>query len=173
MTFDEDDEYTYVPGKGRVRKSHQLLEAFGTVDELNSLIGYAAAVIKEADIYTYLQRVQECLFNIGSYLAVRNRPLDTVVKGLEELRAWSKGLDQGLPPLKRFIYPTGSPEACLLHFCRAVSRRAEREVVRLSELENVDKIVVSYLNMLSTFLFTAARTLNYRRGFKDEEWAPV
>jgi cob(I)alamin adenosyltransferase len=173
MTFEKDDEYTYVPGRGRVRKSLQVLEAFGTIDELNSLVGYAAAVIKETDINTYLKRVQECLFNIGSYLAVRNHPLDTVAKGLDELRIWSEGLKQGLPPLRRFIYPAGSVEACLLHLCRAVARRAEREVVRLTELEEVDKVVVSYLNMLSTFLFIAARALNFRRGFSDEEWVSV
>jgi cob(I)alamin adenosyltransferase len=157
-------------GLGRAFRCWKLL---GLLMSLTPLWAMRRAVIKETDINTYLKRVQECLFNIGSYLAVRNHPLDTVAKGLDELRIWSEGLKQSLPPLRRFIYPAGSVEACLLHLCRAVARRAEREVVRLTELEEVDKVVVSYLNMLSTFLFIAARALNFRRGFSDEEWVSV
>ncbi|MEM0349208.1 MAG: cob(I)yrinic acid a,c-diamide adenosyltransferase [Candidatus Caldarchaeum sp.] len=169
MSGKRDDE-TFLPGRGEVRKSHPLLEALGAVDELSAFVGVARSLTEDEELRKALKTVQEALFNIGSYLAVPNRPLDRVRLCMEELKTFEKLMESRLPALTRFIYPGGAEAAAFMNVCRAVARRAERTIVKLSETMEVDPLTISFLNFLSKFFFTAARYINHLSGVADEEW---
>ncbi|UCC82688.1 MAG: cob(I)yrinic acid a,c-diamide adenosyltransferase, partial [Gemmatimonadota bacterium] len=91
---------------------------------------------------------------------------------VEVLEGWIDKLDEELTPLKAFVLPGGSEVAATLHLARSVCRRAERRVVRLANQEEVEPVVIKYLNRLSDFLFTFARAVNARQGVADVEWHP-
>ncbi|MDW8063907.1 MAG: cob(I)yrinic acid a,c-diamide adenosyltransferase [Candidatus Caldarchaeum sp.] len=165
-----DEGETYLPRLGKVRKSHPRVEAFGAVDELSCFVGLARTAIKDQQIDAVLKKIQESLFHVGSYLALENHPLDRVGAIREELEEFAKRVESSLPLLTRFIYPSGVVGSSLLHVCRAVSRRAERAVVKLAEVEEVDPEVISYLNYLSKFFFTLARHVNISSGGSEEHW---
>ncbi len=169
-------------GGGRVPKDHHRVSAYGTVDELNASVGMAVAEVADAEIRERLGRIQHDLFAVGALLAAfppqedRPRP-----KGLPELprervaemEAWMDAADGELDPLRAFILPGGSPGAAALHLARTVCRRAERAVVHLAALEQVEDGIVMYLNRLSDLLFTFARLENHRAGTRDVEWRKV
>lgn len=170
MSSSNDEFRTFLPRVGRVKKSHPRVEAFGCVDELSCFVGLARAVVGDEEVRDALKKVQDGLFHVGSYLALLNHPLDRVAVVMEVLKELENVMNARLQPLNRFIYPSGVYGATLLHVCRAVARRAERTVVRLGEVENVDPLVVSFLNYLSKFFFTAARYVNMKHGGVEEEW---
>lgn len=169
-------------GGGRVCKDHPRVTAYGTVDELNAGVGVAVAVVTDAEIRERLECIQHDLFALGALLATvpaqegRPRP-----KGLPELptgrvtemERWMDAAEGELPPLRAFILPGGTPGAAGLHLARTVCRRAERAVVHLGTLEQVDEGIVVYLNRLSDLLFTFARLENRRAGRGDVEWQKV
>jgi cob(I)alamin adenosyltransferase len=152
-----------------VSKSDRRVEAYGCVDETNACVGLARAnLAADPELDAMLGRVQNELFDLGADLATPAKPdeaegsklriLDSQVERLErEIDA----LNERLPPLKSFILPGGTPAAAALHLARTVSRRAEREAVRLVEAgEPVSGPAMRYLNRLSDFLFVAARWAN-------------
>jgi len=152
-----------------VSKSDGRVEAYGCVDETNACVGLARVhLTADPELDAMLGRVQNELFDLGADLATPARPdeaegsklriLDSQVERLErEIDA----LNERLPPLKSFILPGGTPAAAALHLARTVSRRAEREAVRLAETgEPVSGPAMRYLNRLSDFLFVAARWAN-------------
>ena len=157
----------------RVLKSHVRVETYGTIDELNSLIGAAVARIKkqESGIKKELEKIQHDLFAIGSALAT---PHAMPVIGLETRPAdFEKLIDEmtaKLPELKNFILPGGSIAGSLLHVARTVARRAERKIVALVQKEDVDTAIVIYLNRLSDLLFTMARFVNHLEKQKETVW---
>jgi cob(I)alamin adenosyltransferase len=169
-------------GGGRVSKDHHRVAAYGTVDELNAGVGVAVAAVADAEIRERLACIQHDLFAVGAVLATvppqedRPRP-----KGLPELpmgrvaemEAWMDAAEGELLPLRAFILPGGTPGAAALHLARTVCRRAERAVVHLATLEEVDEGIVVYLNRLSDLLFTFARLDNCRAGRGDVEWQKV
>ncbi|GMV07071.1 MAG: ATP--cob(I)alamin adenosyltransferase [Gemmatimonadota bacterium] len=166
-------------GGGRVSKDHARVSAYGTVDELNAVVGVAVSTVADAGIRERLAAVQHDLFAIGAVLATvpaqddRPRPkgLPPLPTGrIPEMEAWIDGADGELPALRAFILPGGSPGAAALHVARTVCRRAERAVVHLATREAVDEGVVVYLNRLSDLLFTFARLENLRGGTEDVEW---
>jgi len=166
-------------GGGRIPKDHPRVAAYGTVDELNACVGVALAAIADAKIRERLSRIQHDLFALGSLLAVapptegRPRPKGLPAMPLErvpEMERWMDEADEELPPLRAFILPGGAPGAAALHLARTVCRRAERAVVHLAALEEVEAGVVVYLNRLSDLLFTLARLENRRAGMSDVEW---
>jgi len=176
-----DEGSTSLVGGKRISKSHLRLEAYGTVDELNSAIGCARASSeltgKKAEfIDTLLENFQNELFNAGSRLAcVDDRMLEKLPKiPMESIERMEKSIDQmtdELPPLKNFILPGGSEKAAHLHLARTVCRRAERLVVKLiDEGESVDPLSIKYLNRLSDCLFVLARYANHIAGVKDVVW---
>ncbi|GBC68658.1 Cob(I)yrinic acid a,c-diamide adenosyltransferase [archaeon HR01] len=165
-----DDGYTDLPKRGRVRKSHPRLEAYGTVDELSSLIGYAASITSHEDLRQILHQIQTHLFHIGAQLAIANHRVGDIYSMVGELEKLINVYERELKPLNRFIYPGGSPDAAFIHVCRAAARRCERRVASLSDIEEVDPAILTYLNRLSTLLFTLARTANKRSGVGDREW---
>jgi cob(I)alamin adenosyltransferase len=161
---------------GRVSKTHLRVEAYGTVDELNSLLGLARAHRPHPQTDQWLEQVQNQLFHLGADLAT---PLDAkadwVVRMDAETVNWLETtIDQitsELPELKRFILPGGSLAAAQIHVARTVCRRAERLVVALQEHESLGEHVLTYLNRLSDFLFVLARWENKQAGIPEDQWS--
>jgi len=161
----------------RVPKNSLRVEAYGTVDELSSWIGYTRSLIKNDDeIDSLLGRIQRELFLVGIELATRPKPSSAqkvqvtlaMVKVLEEE---IDRLDAELPPLSTFIVPGGAPAAAALQVARTIGRRAERKVVTLAQDEKLNSMLVPYLNRLSSLLFVLARVVNRRGGIEEEKWA--
>jgi cob(I)alamin adenosyltransferase len=166
-----DDGSTSLMDGARVQKNHVRMEAIGTVDELNSLVGLLAAMEIPQEHRLLLVQIQHNLFNIGADLATPNSSQlqhDTVA----DLEAKIDRLDLKLPPLKRFILPGGTPEAACCHNARAVCRRAERRVfsIQHSEDDQSDMTALHYLNRLSDLLFVLARTLSRLNGGEEIFW---
>jgi len=153
----------------RVDKDSLRVEAFGTVDELNSAVGFVLATVLPEDIRTCLTRTQHELFDLGGELCMPGFTLvpDGYVDGLE------KQLDrfnEDLPPLKDFILPGGSEAAARCHLARTVARRAERRVVSLAQSEDVNPASIRYLNRLSDLLFVISRVLARHDGGSEVLW---
>ena len=166
-------------GGRRVPKDAPRVLAYGEVDELNAQIGLALAELSHGDLRRHLLTVQSSLFDLGAELAApgsgadsaRRAPRPSVTQAeVEQLEGWIDELDAELTPLASFILPGGERSAALLHVARVVCRRAERQVVSLAASEPVDAAGVAYLNRLSDYLFTAARTANARAGVEEPKW---
>ncbi|MFQ3567945.1 MAG: cob(I)yrinic acid a,c-diamide adenosyltransferase [Aggregatilineales bacterium] len=171
-----DDGTTSLFSGGRVPKHHYRVESYGTLDELNSMLGAARANQPSTETDAYLAQIQEQLFHLGADLATPlDAPSSYVVRMTEGPVAWlEESIDQltaDLPPLKTFILPGGSPAAAQIHLARTICRRAERVVVALAEVEPIGDYVLPYLNRLSDFLFTLARWENQRAGVPEEKWS--
>jgi len=173
-----DGGETSLFGAGRVSKAHARVEAYGSVDELNSTLAWAVAHVADEQIGQRLAAMQHDLFALGAELASppppdgRRRP-DTPslpIARVAEMESWMDEAEGELPELRAFVLPGGTPGAAALHLSRTVCRRAERSVVRLAEDEAVSEDVVRYLNRLSDLLFTFARLENHRSGTPDIEW---
>ncbi len=166
------DQGTTGLGDGtRVPKDHPRVEAYGSVDELNSLLGVLLAEPLSDDLRALLTDIQHDLFDLGGELSVPGRQTlpEARVAALERIL---DALNAELPPLKEFILPGGTRAAALCHLARTVCRRAERRVVSLALSEAVSPVAVKYLNRLSDLLFVLARTLNRRFGLPDVLWQP-
>lgn len=154
----------------RVSKSHSRIEAYGTVDEANALIGTVRPTGYD-DIDTYLREVQNQLHIVQADLASPD-PDETEhqvrADHVDTLEEWIDDCDEELDPLGSFILPTGSESGAKLHHARAVCRRAERRVIALGEAEAVNAEIVRYLNRLSDAIFTFARVVNARDGEPEE-----
>jgi cob(I)alamin adenosyltransferase len=167
-------------GGPRVPKDDARLEAYGTVDELNSVLGVCAAALEHDDLRGWLTTIQSALFDVGGELAtpdieqriakdqpVGPRVTDEDVAGLE---SWIDHLDGEIEPLQRFILPGGALASAHLHHARTVCRRAERRVITLGRTAEVAGPIVRYLNRLSDLLFAMARAVNARAGVEEPEW---
>ena len=171
-----DDGTTSLGGGQRVGKDAPRIEAYGTVDELNSAIGVALASGVNEAIAVPLRTIQNELFHLGSDLCIleedkAKRPVPRIeerhVVALEKLM---DRLSEELPPLENFVLPGGTLGAAQLHVARTVCRRAERLLVALARAEAVGPWTVRYLNRLSDALFVMARHENKRRGVPDVLW---
>lgn len=176
-----DSGDTALFGGARVPKSDARVEAYGAVDELNSALGLAAASMPEklSDWRERLAAIQSDCFTVGAMLAApgTGAAKPEHIPELEEMRVdrlehWIDDLDEGLESLQAFVLPGGSETAAALHLARSVCRRAERRVVALAADQEVDRVVIKYLNRLSDLLFTFARAANARLGVADVEWRP-
>lgn len=161
---------------GRVDKDHARVEAYGTIDELNSIIGKAVTELDKgifADILADLEAIQHELFDGGGDLAnvMKNRVYKLTEAPIEVLEQRIDKLSEEAPALTKFILPGGSPAAATLHIARTIARRAERQTVTLMrEVEDVSPVVQKYLNRLSDYLFAAARVVNFRLNIDDVEY---
>ena len=153
----------------RVDKDSLRVEAYGTVDELNSAVGLVLAADLPAEVRDCLTRIQHELFDLGGELCMPGTTLipDRYVDGLENAL---DGFNEDLPPLKDFILPGGSEAAARCHVARTVARRAERRVVSLAHNEAVNDATIRYLNRLSDLLFVIARVLARREGGSEVLW---
>ncbi|MFC6331680.1 cob(I)yrinic acid a,c-diamide adenosyltransferase [Paenibacillus septentrionalis] len=151
---------------GRVLKTDPKIEAYGTIDELNSFVGLAAAKAganeQTAFIAEQLEDVMHELFDSGSDLAyaVQSHPYKVGEEPITRLEAWIDEHTAASPELTKFILPGGSELSAALHVCRTVCRRAERQTVALAQQEPINEAVLAYLNRLSDYFFAAARRAN-------------
>ncbi|MCK3684854.1 cob(I)yrinic acid a,c-diamide adenosyltransferase [Maribellus sp. YY47] len=171
-----DDGTTGLVGGTRVKKYAPRLEAYGTIDELNSLLGVIRSLEVPAEIVDFLIQIQNKLFNIGSRLAsdekgdeftsklaVRNEDIEVLEQAIDRYQ-------EGLPELRNFILPGGELSVAQCHVARTVCRRAERRIVEFSEQEKVQPELIKYINRLSDFLFVLARYLGQQKGAKETPW---
>lgn len=161
----------------RVDKGSLRVEAYGTLDELNSVLGGARALASDDKISSILEELQNQLFQAGADLATLSTAKHQVRRiQAGDCKALEGAIDdlQGeLPRLKHFILPGGSPGACQLHLARSVCRRAERLICRLqSQEEEVNLDLLVYVNRLSDLLFVMARYENIRGGTPEVIWKP-
>ena len=171
-----DDGTTGLLAAGRVAKDSPRIEAYGTVDELNAVLGVARAAGLDPGADALVARVQDELFAVGAALAdpdPNGRFHAAVGPDLAaRLEQDIDAMEAELPPLAQFILPGGTPAAAQLHLARGVGRRAERLVVHLARQhgEHVPRDLITYLNRLSDFLFVLARAANRRAGVADTPW---
>lgn len=162
-----DKGETTLIGGYRVSKASSRIRAYGSVDELSCVLGIVISQLDEGEIKDWLLAIQNELHIVCADLAnpdpaqVGPKIAASHVVGLEHL---CDRIDAGLPKLKQFILPGGAFAASLLHFARAVARRAERETVALAAEEEINPEAIRYLNRLSDLLFLLARLINHRTG---------
>jgi len=160
---------------GRVRKEDSRVEAYGTVDELVSLLGLLRCEPLPVDVEGRLVAIQESLFSVGAALADPEGRVehDPCVWNAEPLEGWIDSMDGEIEPLTAFILPGGSRAAAISHIARTVCRRAERRVSELTgNAGSVPEGILAYLNRLSDVLFTLSRFLNASSGIPETEWHP-
>ena len=170
-----DKGETSLFGGKRVPKDSLRIEAYGTVDELNSILGIVRSKNPNDEIENILSSLQDDLFVLGADLATplthQSKFIPRISKvHVQRLEKTIDRLEKKLPPLKIFILPGGSVAGSHLHFARTVCRRAERNTVRLSRNENIGEMVMAYLNRLSDLLFVMARYANHLKGKSEEKW---
>lgn len=173
-----DQGQTSLLGGTRVPKDHARIEAYGTVDELNSHLGMLRDMVPE-EHHALLDQVQGTLFSIGSRLAASSEAeadqwqvpkVDEAV--ITELEQAMDRMDADLPEMRNFILPGGHAAISQAHICRTVCRRAERRLVELARSEELPGELVRYLNRLSDLLFVLARHLGLRLGVPERPWTP-
>jgi cob(I)alamin adenosyltransferase len=171
-----DDGTTGLFGGSRLPKDHIRIEAYGTVDELNAVIGCLMATLQDNVLVAFLQNIQSRLFTVGSNLAsdpdkemitpdLLDSDIGEIEKAIDEYQAQ-------LPPLKHFIMPGGSQSISAAHLARTVCRRAERRCVALAHDSAVEPIIILYLNRLSDYFFVVARWLARQEGVEEIKWIP-
>ena len=172
-----DKGTTSLIGGTKVPKSHLRIEAYGTIDELNSFIGLLGDHLPPS-FPTMIREIQDRLFTIGASLACdpEKEPKFAIpdlrepdIQGLEKS---IDAMDAQLPPMKSFVLPGGHLAVSTAHVCRCVCRRAERCVVRLQDEEPVEPLVLQYLNRLSDYLFQLARFIGHRLSIPEIPWKP-
>lgn len=185
-----DKGQTSLFGGKRVSKASERVDTYGTVDELNSVIGVAVSQISNrkpaspaggsqiSNIKTELEKIQHDLFSIGAYLASPGSTnyeirIAKLRKRTEEHEVLIDELTKMLPELGKFILPGGGKAGSHLHLARTVCRRTERRIIALSKKESVDPGVIMYFNRLSDLLFTMARFVNHKEKKKETIWNKV
>jgi len=166
-------------GGERVSKDNIRICAYGTIDELNSFIGLAITEIKSDEIKDILVDIQNKLFVVGSDLATpeteKNKKLNIPRTSETFITDAERDIDtitEKLEPLRNFILPGGSKGAALLHICRTVSRRAEREIVQLKKMDYISDNILVFLNRLSDLFFVLSRYENKVSNIPDTKWNP-
>ena len=174
-----DKGETSLFGGERVSKSSSRIEAYGTVDELNSFIGLAVTEVYDSSVKDLLVKIQNQLFILGSDLATPkiNKAAKLKIQRVTpkfymEIEKAIDHFDNKLEILKNFILPGGSKSAALLHICRTITRRAERKVVALNSAVKVGSNIIIFLNRLSDLFFVLARYENKCSKIQDIKWTP-
>ena len=170
-----DSGETALYGGTRISKDALQIEAIGTVDELNAYIGYAQTLIDDTDLCELMERIQNNLFSLGADLATpatHTKSTEMRVSGefTTEMEKAIDTLSDELPPLTNFILPGGCQAGSVLHVARAVCRRSERCVVRLTREADINPEIIRCLNRLSDLLFVLARAVNYRSQIPEPIW---
>ncbi len=168
-----DDGYTGLLRGGRILKSSLRVEAYGTVDELNSSLGVVRSFNQDKEIDPILEGIQNDLHILGAQLASavsKEKAPSISSQRVNQIENIIDKCEGELDPLSNFILPGGSSAAAFLHISRGICRRAERRAVALSKDEDVDANTIIYLNRLSDLLFVLSRLANKRAGVSDTEW---
>lgn len=172
-----DEGYTSLLGGSRVSKDDLQIEAYGTVDELNSWIGMLAVEPLLGTYKPLLQSIQHRLFDMGSILAKGERASLMSLPSISEehiqlLEDAMDGMTAALPELTSFILPGSGQVNAKTHVGRTVCRRAERRVVALNQFEAIDSLILIYLNRLSDFLFVLGRMATHLAEEEEVKWSP-
>jgi cob(I)alamin adenosyltransferase len=171
-----DKGETSLIGGDRVKKHHIRIEAYGTIDELNSYIGILRSFADEQINAPVLSEVQDRLFTIGSLLA--SAPGSKMIvpdlhdSDISLLEVSIDKMHEELPELKSFVLPAGSREIAHCHVARCICRRAERLIVHLSEDQEIDPNILQYINRLSDYLFVVGRYTAKVQGVEEVSWKP-
>ena len=158
-----DNGTTSLVGGTRVEKSHVRLEAYGTIDELNSFVGFLVCEIRDVADKEVLTFIQNKLFAAGSYVATETEmktPKSAGIISDEDIRRIEQRMDKidgSLPPIHQFVLPGGSESASRAHICRTISRRAERCMYRVKKEYPVEDNIMKFVNRLSDYFFLLAR----------------
>jgi cob(I)alamin adenosyltransferase len=172
-----DQGETGLFGGKRVGKDDLRVDAYGNVDELNAFIGLLSDALHEhPTVHGLLLEVQRRLFSVGAHLATDPdgdfaMPIDLHNADVAALETAIDEMERVLPPLSNFILPGGHPTVSMCHVCRTVCRRAERSVVALSRLAELDPLVLHYLNRLSDYFFVLGRWAGLQLGVSDVIWS--
>ncbi len=172
-----DDGKTSLLGGTRVDKYDLRIESYGTVDELNAAIGMLMDQPGTTPLHEELRRIQNELFLLGSHLAndpgaSRFQLTEIPESSVEALEQSMDAMEAHLPPLKNFVLPGGHPANSAAHLARCICRRAERRVVELSRVSEVQEVIPRYLNRLSDWLFMASRYISHLTGAPEILWKP-
>ena len=172
-----DDGTTSTIQGERVNKDTPLIQAFGSIDELNSAIGLVLSYKSLPNrLSSVLQSIQNTLFHLGTDLDQNNQTntsntLPTIqIKHISQLNVLIQEIYQEVGQLTNFTHPGGSPTAAQLHMARAICRRAERDVITLSHQNHIGDLAITYLNRLSDALFMMARSENKRNNVSENTW---
>jgi len=171
-----DEGQTGLIGGTRVSKNDVRIEAYGTVDELNSFIGMLTTYDISPDDKSFLQIIQNNLFEVGSYLATDSEKVELKensvfrIENINLIENEIDKLDSTLPPLSSFILPGGSQSGSLSHICRTITRRVERRLFDMNESYEIDKQILIYFNRLSDYFFILSRHLTLKSGLKEISW---
>jgi len=161
----------------RVPKYDERIEAYGTIDELNSFVGLLRSGNLQEEDKQFLIKVQHNLFNIGSLLALGDKEVKFKMPeisnaDIEDIEQEMDKIDAQLPKLKSFVLPGGEQTVAYSHVCRSICRRAERLIVKLSEKYAVNEDLIKYVNRLSDYFFLLSRKISQDTGFEEIEWKP-
>lgn len=165
-----DKGTTSLVGGTRVEKSHIRLEAYGTIDELNSFIGLLDCKITDPEDHKVLSFIQHKLFTVGSYLATETEAIPPKAasiihdKDITLLEQQMDTIDSGLPKINRFILPGGSESSSIANICRTVCRRAERRIYTVKEHFPIEDNISKFVNRLSDYFFLLSRKENQKQG---------
>ncbi len=160
-------------GCGMVQKDDPRIEAFGALDELNSVIGVTLCFIEDEKLRQILLKIQNDLFQVGADLAgsaLEQNSLPRITEThVREVEVAIDELEEKLGMPKKFILPNGTSSSCFLHLCRAVTRRAERNLVSVKSVLNINADLLRYVNRLSDFLYVLARYANKEMDVKEQQ----
>lgn len=166
-----DNGTTHLAGGNKVEKNHPRVEAYGTLDELNALLGILASDIQDNKLKSSIENIINNIFSIGCYLAQEKEYSSIISKeAITDLENKIDNIETKLPILENFILPIGGKESLQANLCRTVCRRAERRIVTLSQKEKTDPLVLAYINRLSDYLFSLSRLLNTEGEKKWEKY---
>lgn len=172
-----DQGTTGLIGGTRILKSSLRIEAYGTVDELNSHVGLLRDLSGDEKLITQLLEIQDRLFTLGSHLAAdpvksKMKLPEIALEDVENLEKWMDEMDEQLEPMRFFVLPGGHPTVSHCHIARCVCRRAERIVVDLNQSELVEAVIMKYLNRLSDYIFVLSRKLTKDLNADEKPWVP-
>lgn len=171
-----DDGTSGLIGGTRIKKFDTRLEAYGTVDELNSTIGIIASLTGNKSILETIKRIQATLFLIGTHLATddSSQSLKTDMPcekdDIKLLEIEIDKMQAELPTLNSFVLPSGCQASAQAHLARTICRRAERRIVELNEIIQIEENLITYINRLSDYLFVLARMLNKESSTPEMLW---
>ena len=175
-----DDGKTELGNGNRIQKFSTRVEAYGTVDEVNSVIGTVTCLSINTELKAALERIQNDLFDLGADLCLpvsenenlAYEPLRVHKDQVSRLESEIDAMNKNIEPIRSFVLPGGTEIAANFHLCRTICRRAERRVVKLMETEKINQEALIYLNRLSDWFFVAARKSN-DNGKGDILWKPA
>lgn len=168
-----DSGTTSLFGGKRVLKSEELVDAYGTVDELNSWVGLISSELKEQHQKKLFWEIQSDLLTIGGTLAGGTLDLTPLETRVPQMEVEIDAIERIVKPLNNFILPGGSIQASRVHIARSVCRRAERKIVALSRTKHVDPSIIKYLNRLSDLFFMLARFINKNNNVSETAWSGI